>query len=86
MTEIFDLEGYNNKKKQEYYFEYDCSDDIFFYKITFNKPVTRKAFMNMMEKAGKVEEPYSVLRDKDFQMKHHIKKFERLPIDYQDVI
>ena len=45
-----------------------------------------KAFISMMEKAGKAEEPYSVLRDKDFQMKYHIKKFEQLPIDYRDVM
>jgi hypothetical protein len=39
-----------------------------------------------MEKAKKAEKSYSVLYDKNFQSKYHIKKFEELPIDYQDMM
>lgn len=89
MTEIFNKDKYYNETKIEYFFEYDCgdhvSDGVFIYQILFDKPIARKNFNKMMEKAGKCESPYSCLGDKEFQKKYHIKIFRKLPIDYHDV-
>ena len=56
---------------------------MFFYRITFHEPTTRKDFLNMMGKAKQDE--YSVLYDKDFQAEYNIKSFMELKTDYQDV-
>lgn len=76
-------------KKDVFYFEYDCGDyccdGIFFYRITFYEPVTKSDFLAIMEKARQDEKPYSLLYDKDFQKAYHIKEFEEVPIDYQDM-
>lgn len=87
---VFDSEKYINESKTEYYFEYDsgehCIEGIAFYRITFSRPIKRRDFLSMMEIAKKAEASYLVLYDKDFQLKYNIKKFEKLPIDYQDMM
>ncbi len=84
MSEI--VSDYLNKKKQTYFLEFTCGDhildDIRIYEIVFNKEITYKEFLEVMQEARDYNDNYGHLLDMAFLKKHRIKYFHKVNIDY----
>ena len=82
------MDDYYNQKKKESFIEMDngIHDGVFFYKMTFKHEVTRQMFIDAMEEARVPQNRYASLYDEAFREKHHIKSFEEIHVDFQDML
>lgn len=84
MSEI--VSDYLNKKKQTYFLEFTCGDhvldDIRIYEIVFNKEITYKEFLEIMQEAKNYGDNYGHLLDTAFLEAHGISSFKKVQIDY----